>query len=134
MARFTCPTRPKTPNDAISRNSILLASIVDALGAIFNMMVAAVRDERLRSESSQEKVTLSNKVSDYADEACELLETPRDRLITEAIGAAPGENVGPVLIPEAIFIMFMERLVRGVFGSGNVEVIAVYEECLEHIK
>ena len=50
-------------------------------------MVAAVRDERLRYKSSQEKVTLSNKVSDYADEACELLETARDKLITEAVGA-----------------------------------------------
>ena len=122
-----------TPKDAISTNAILLASIVDALGAIFNMMVAAVRDERLRHKSAQVKATLSNRVTSYADEACGLLETARDRLITEATGAAPGENVGPVLTPEAIFIMIMERLVRGVFGSGNVEVIAIYEECLEHL-
>lgn len=106
---------------------------MDALGAIFKMMVAAVRDERLRPESSQERATLSNKVSDYADEACELLEIARDKLITEAIGAAPGENVGPVLTPEAMLIMLMERLVRGVYGTGNVEVIAIYEECLEHL-
>ena len=127
------PPKCDTPKDAISKNAILLASIVDALGAIFNMMVAAVRDERLRPKSSQVKATLSNRVSSYADEACELLETARDKLITEATGAAPGENVGPVLTPEAIFIMIMERLVRGVFGSGNVEVIAIYEECLEHL-
>lgn len=127
------PPDRDTPKDAISKNAILLASIVDALGAIFNMMVAAVRDGRLRPTSSQVKATLSNRVSSYADEACELLETARDRLITEATGAAPGENVGPVLTPEAIFIMIMERLVRGVFGSGNVEVIAIYEECLEHL-
>ena len=123
----------ETPKDAITENAILLASIVDALGAIFKMMVAAVRDERLRPNSSPEKATLSNKVSNYADEACELLETARDKLITEATGAAPGENVGPVLTPEAILIMLMERLVRGVFGTGNVDVIAVYEECLEHL-
>ena len=127
------PPGQETPRDAISGNAILLASIVDALGAIFNMMVAAVRDERPRSKSSQERATLSNNVSNYADEACELLETARDKLITEATGAAPGENVGPVLTPEAIIIMLMERLVRGVFGTGNVEVIAVYEECLEHL-
>ena len=130
---FRTPPGRDTPEDAISENAILLASIVDALGAIFNMMVAAVRDERLRLKNSMENATLSNRVSNYADEACELLETARDRLITEAIGAAPGENVGPVLTPEAIFIMIMERLVRGVFGSGNVEVIAIYEECLEHL-
>ena len=127
------PPGQETPKDAITGDAILLASIVDALGAIFKMMVAAVRDERLRPNSSQEKATLSNKVSDYADEACELLETARDKLITEAVGAAPGENVGPVLTPEAILIMLMERLVCGVFGTGNVEVIAVYEECLEHL-
>ena len=127
------PPGQETPKDAITENAILLASIVNALGAIFKMMVAAVRDERLRPNSSQEKATLSNKVSSYADEACELLETARDKLITEAIGAASGENVGPVLTPEAIMIMLMERLVCGVFGTGNVEVIAVYEECLEHL-
>ena len=126
------PPGQETPKDAISGNAILLASIVDALGAIFNMMVAAVRDERRRPKSSQGKA-LNNKLSEYADEACELLETARDKLITEAVGAAPGENVGPVLTPEAILIMTMERLVRGIFGSGNVEVIAVYEECLEHL-
>ena len=127
------PPDRDTPEDAISDNAILLASIVDALGAIFNMMVAAVRDERLRPKSSKEDATLSSRVSNYADEACELLEKARDKLITEATGAAPGENVGPVLTPEAIFIMVMERLVRGVFGNGNVEVIAIYEECLEHL-
>ena len=127
------PPGRDTPKDAISGNAILLASIVDALGAIFNMIVAAVRDERLRRKSSQAKATLSNRVSNCADEGCELLETARDKLITEAIGAAPGENVGPVVTPEAMFIMIMERLVRGVFGSGNVEVIAIYEECLEHL-
>ena len=127
------PPGQETPKDAITENAILLASIVDALGAIFKMMVAAVRDERIRPNSLQEKAILSNKVSNYADEACELLETARDKLITEAIGAAPGENVGPVLTPEAILIMLVERLVCGVFGTGNVEVIAVYEECLEHL-
>ena len=127
------PPGQKTPTDGISVNAILLACIVDALGAIFNMMVAAVRDERLRSKGLQGKPTLSNEVSDYADEAYELLGSARDKLITEATGAAPGENLGPVLTPEAILIMVMGRLTLGVFGSGNVEIIAVYEQCLEHL-
>ena len=123
----------ETPKDGITGDAIPLASIVDALGAIFNMMVAAIPDERLRPDSPQEKATLSKKDSNYADDECELLETARDKLTTEAVGAAPGENVRPGLTPEAILIMLTERLVRGVFGTGNVEVTVTYEPCLEHL-
>ena len=126
------PPSQETPKDGITGDAIRLASVVVALGAIFKIMVAAVRDERLRPNSSHYKATLSNKISDYADEACELLVTARDKLIKEAVGAAPGENGGPVLTPDAILIILTERLVRGDFGTGNVEVIAVYMEWLEH--
>ena len=119
--------------DAISEHAILLASMVDALGAVFNMIVEAVRDARIGRKASQGKTALASKVSSYGEEACSLLETARDELIKEATGSVAGENVGPVLTPEAILIMLMERLVHGVFGNGTVEVIAIYEECLEHL-
>ena len=103
--------------------------MVDALGAIFNMLVEAVRDVRHNTNQSR----CGKRVSRHSNEACELLETARDELITEASGAAAGENVGPVLTPEAILIMLLERLVRGVFRSGNVNVISIYEDCLEQL-
>ena len=103
--------------------------MVDALGAIFNMLVEAVRD--VRHDANQSKC--GKKVCRHYKEACRLLETARDELITESSGAAAGENVGPVLTPEAILIMLMERLVCGVFRSGNVNVISIMEECLEQL-
>lgn len=108
--------------------------MVDAFGAVFNMLVEAVRDIRHGGKQKQgEKSKIGKKVSEYSTEACKLLETARDELITEANGAAPTENVGPVLTPEAILIMLMERLVCGVYRNGNADVINIFEECLEHL-
>lgn len=115
--------------DAISEGAILLSSMVDALGSIFNMLVEAVRDVRHDANQS----SCGKEVSGHYSEVCRLLETARDELITEASGAAAGENVGPVLTPEAILIMLMERLVCGVFRSGNVNIISILEECLEQL-
>jgi hypothetical protein len=103
--------------------------MVDALGAIFHMLVEAVRDVKPDANRSR----CGKKVSSHWKEACRLLETARDELITEASGAAAGENVGPVLTPEAILIILMERLVCGVFRSGNVNIISIFEECLEQL-
>lgn len=114
--------------DAISKNAILLASMVDTLGAIFNLLLEAIRDAR---QCQISMTILAKKVSKHGDEACKLLEKARDELIAEATGAVPGENVGPVLTPEAILIMLIERLVQGVYGTGSVEIISIYEECLE---
>lgn len=113
----------------MSEDAILLSSMVDALGSIFNMLVEAVRDVQHDANQS----SCGKEVSRYHSEAYRLLETARDELITEASGAAAGENVGPVLTPEAILIMLMERLVCGVSGSGNVNIIGILEECLEQL-
>ncbi|KAG8527329.1 uncharacterized protein KY384_007481 [Bacidia gigantensis] len=98
--------------DAISPDAILMSSLVDALGAIFN---------------------ISKKVfSAYKDARAKLVKA-RDELITEASGMASGEHIGPVLTPEALLIMTMERLVKGVFENGNVNIIEILEECVEHL-
>lgn len=123
------PDGEERREDAISESAILLSSIVDALGAIFNMLVEAVRD--IRHDANQSRCR--KKACGHYKEACRLLETARDELITEASGAATGENVGPVLTPEAILIMLMERLVCGVFRRGNVNVIRILEECVEQL-
>ena len=120
--------------DDISEGAILQASMVDALGAVLNMLVEAVRIARQRHGSSEDQgPSLGKRVHSHANEACKLLDIARNELITEASGMAPGENVGPVVTPEAILIMSMDRLVRGVFGTGSVDVINILEECLEQL-
>ena len=119
---------------SLSESAILLAAMVDAFGAVYIMLVEAVRDVKRGVKAQQgENTKVGEKVSEYSAEACRLLETARDELITEANGAAPTENVGPVLTPEAILIMLMERLVCGVYRNGNADIINIFEECLEHL-
>ena len=125
---------PKKFEDCISDSAILLASMVDALGAIFNMLTEAVCDSRnVPKDVCNKELPLGKRASSYGNETCRLLETARDQLITEATGAVPGENVGPVVTPEAILIILTERLVYSVYGNGSVDVIIILEECLEQL-
>lgn len=118
----------------VSDSAILLASMIDALGATFNMLVATVQDSRaLRQGVQSKELALGKKISSLGKEACRLLEAARDQLITEATGTALNENVGPVVTPEAILIILMERLVYGVYRSGSVDIIIILEECLEQL-
>ena len=106
--------------------------MIDALGAIFKMLVAAVRESR-SGHSTDPNVEPWQRALRYGRKACKLLEKARDKLIAEATGSAPGQDLGPVITPEAIMIMLLERLVHGVYGSGTVDIINIFEECLEQL-
>lgn len=126
---------PSLPGDGgLSHGAILLAVMVDALGAIFHLLVETV--EVFRTDSSQiidGMMEPESKVSRYGEEARQLLEKARDQLIREADGIASAYSIGPVVTPEAITITILQRLVAGVFRSGSVEIIGLYEECLEYL-
>ena len=92
------------------------------------MLVEAARDARHGSVAE-----CSARVSKSFKTAVGRLKDARDELITEASGMAIDDHIGPVLTPEAILIMLMERLVCGVYGNGNVDVINIFEESLEHL-
>lgn len=116
----------------ISKHAILQATMVDALGAVFNMLVAAVRESRSR-HSTNSNVVPWRRASIHGKEARRLLEKARDRLIAEATGSAPGQDLGPVITPEPIMIMLLERLAYGVYGSGTIDIVNIFEECLEQL-
>ena len=126
-----------TQQDAISGSARLLAPIVDALGAIFDMIVQTVRDARdnpeLKFREPEQPQLMGGKASRYARNACKLLETARDELIAESNGFSPDENIGPVLTSAALLILLIERLVGGVYGHGNVDITAIYDECLAQL-
>ncbi|KAL9130007.1 MAG: hypothetical protein Q9217_001691 [Psora testacea] len=120
--------------DGMADGAVLLSAVVDALGSIFHMFVEATR--YVKSSADDKKSGLmgpSFKVTEHAKEALAFFEVARDQLIREADGRDNNDTVGPVLTPEAISIAVMERLVSGVYRSGTVDVIGVYEECLEHL-
>ena len=126
---------------------ILLSSIVDSLGSIFHMYMEAVRfvqdahTEEWREGSSPTSVaqsevrfsifSKSSTVKKCQERAVTCLERARDQLIREINGERKDNMVGPVLTPEAISIALMGRLVRGVYEWGTVDIISVYENCLE---
>lgn len=116
-------------HDDVSKSAILLSSIVDAFGAIFSLLVEAVGDVMYDAK----QVQCGKKVSKSFKEAQSLLEIARDELIVEASGVAAGQHIGPVVTPEAILIMHMERLVCGVYKNGNVNIIGILEQCLEDL-
>ena len=113
--------------NAVAKGAILLAVMVDALGEIFQMIVETVRclgDSRRLKNSA---------LVEHGKEACELLKSARDQLIREADGRDKNGNIGPVVTSEAITISLLERLSSGVLGCGTIDIIHLYEECLEHL-
>lgn len=126
------PSRQVEYEDAISSSAILEESMVSSLRAVFSMLIEAIRNARLATSNSPGDV-LPDRVAHYGNEACRLLTKARDQLIAEATGTVPERDIGPVVTPEAILIKTIDRLARGVYGSGTVDVINILEECLEQL-
>lgn len=120
-------------NPAISEHAILQASMIDALGAIYNMFESATRASGSTTHAADPNSKMWRQAFSFGDEACNLLEKARDGLIAEATGSAPGECLGPVVTSEAIAIKLLERLSKGVYSSGSVSIVNVLEECLEQL-
>ena len=118
----------------MAKGAILLAVVVDALGAILQMIVETVRF--LSYDSFRESADIKEAFSDvtrHGRDACELLKAARDQLIREADGRDKNGNIGPVVTPEAITIALLERLTCGVLRAETIDIIHLYEECLEHL-
>ncbi len=129
-----------TLQDAISGSARLLASMVDSLGAIFDMIVQIVHETRVGSISrmgdgkwKQTFGAQEAKSHRYAGKACKLLFIARDELIAESTGFSQEENIGSVLTSQAILILLIERLVGGVYGSGSIDIMAIFDECLAQL-
>ena len=117
---------------AISESAILLSSMVDALGAIFHALAGSVQELEVEKDQTPCR-ECGVKVNNFFDEARRYLKTAGDELISEARGGPNGKLVGPIITPEAILIKLIERLVCGVFRSGNVDIINMLEQCLENL-
>ena len=126
-------TKQVQQKDAISRGAILLAVMIDALGAVFHMLVETLRCLRRHEDKASDIMGPKSLMLKYGKEACDLLEMARDQLVREANGTANNNSIGPVVTPEAIAIALFDRLTSGVFLTGTIDIINLYEECLEHL-
>jgi hypothetical protein len=57
----------------------------------------------------------------------------QDYLIAGADYGALEASLGPVVTPEAILLLLLERLSRGVYRDGTVNVLEIYEKLVEKI-
>ncbi|KAL9102114.1 MAG: hypothetical protein Q9163_002698 [Psora crenata] len=120
--------------DEMADGAVLLSAIVDAFGSIFHMFIEAVRYIKCKPDDRHSGLmSPSASVSGFAKEALKSLGVAKDQLIREADGKDNNDTVGPVLTPEAVAIALMDRLVSGVYRSGTIDIIGLYEECLEYL-
>ena len=119
--------------NGVANGAILLAVVVDALGIILRMIVETVKSLRDIDDQAEDVMGPASKITEYGKDACELLKEARDQLIREADGRDKNGNIGPVVTPEAMTIALLERLSSGVLHDGTLDIIHLYEECLEHL-
>ena len=97
------------------------------------MLIAEVEYLRRTNPPNQLEPEGESKVAKYGSEALKSLKNARNQLIRGADGRNGNDIIGPVLTPEAIVITLIERLALGVCGSGKIDIILMYEECLEKL-
>ncbi|PGH23142.1 hypothetical protein AJ80_02773 [Polytolypa hystricis UAMH7299] len=120
-----------TEDPSTKHGMVLLEETVNALREIFKMFVAGATSAAMCTNASfaiMSFVTRHKLVIEH-------LETARDQLITEADGDAKLQDdiLGPLVTPETMMILLMERLSQGVFRESNVNFIGIYEGCLQNL-
>jgi hypothetical protein len=113
---------------------LLLEVIVDAFETVFSVLFGAVRylwTQASAPEGSSTKI--SNFIDRHVEEGCRLLTVAKARLIVEADEINHDKDLGPVVTPEAIIIMLLERLSRGVYLNSTIDVMDLYEKIVEKI-
>ena len=117
-----------------ARNQVLLEVLLDALKTIFEILVkcAAWLDQQ-RGQKQYDTKQLSGRHEELVKKACDLLDTAKDRLIAEADDIIHDKGLGPVVTPEAIVIMLLDRLSRGVYEDGTADVMDLYEKIVDTI-
>jgi hypothetical protein len=113
---------------------LLLEVIVDAFEAIYGVLFGAVKNlwaQAAVPHASSNKI--SGLIGSQVKESCRLLKIAKDRLIVEADEINHDKGLGPVVTPEAIIIMLLERLSRGVYQNATIDVMDLYEKIVEKI-
>ena len=115
-------------------STILLLAILNAFCSIFHMFIEAVR--YFKSSYGIKEAGLMAEPFKFTQQARKLesfLGIARYQLIREADGRDDNDVIGPILTPEAITITIIERSVSSVDHSGTLDIIGLYEGCLEHL-
>jgi hypothetical protein len=61
------------------------------------------------------------------------LRTAQSYLIAAADESTLDKGLGPVVTPEAIILLLLERLSRGVYKNGSISITEIYEKVVEKL-
>ena len=118
----------------LAEGTVLLSALVDALGSIFHMFVEAVRYSESWSNGKEvNNSDFGSEVTKHQNEALKYLQTAKNQLIRVASGDKKAETLAPTLTPEGIAISTMERLTLGMYQDRTLDVVGMYQECLEYL-
>jgi hypothetical protein len=112
---------------------VLLTVMVDALKSVFCVLLSAAHYLSISSATEMSNPEMAQFIQPYVNESFKLLETAKDRLVVEAGGASSDKGIGPVVSPEAIIIMLLDRLSQGVYDGCTIDIIELYEKIVEKI-
>jgi hypothetical protein len=108
--------------------------MVDALKSVFCVLFGAAHYLGMDAgPEPRKRPEMDQFIRSHVNESCKLLEIAKDRLVVEAGGASSDKGISPVVSPEAIIIMLLDRLSQGVYMGGTIDVIELYEKIVEKI-
>ena len=131
-------------NTSPSHGGVLLLSVVEAFTSVLSIFIEGARYVRLGPDgfclspkagrgARFGDLSLPESLKSQMDDSARHLKTARTQLIVEQSGDAHNVGLGPVVTPEAIMLLLMRRLARGVYEERTINVVEVYEKCLENL-
>jgi hypothetical protein len=130
--------RQDSPNQSGETDvRLLLEVIVDAFEVVFHVLFGAVQyfwnKAAAPDNNNNSRGGISDSIDKHVNDCCQLLKVAKARLIVEADEINHDKGLGPVVTPEAIIIMLLERLSRGVYRNATIDVLDLYEKIVEKI-
>jgi hypothetical protein len=123
--------RQDSPNQSGETDvKLLLEVIVDAFEVVFHLLFGAVQ---YFWNNNNNKSRISDSIDKHVKDCFQLLKVAKARLIVEADEINHDKGLGPVVTPEAIITMLLERLSRGVYRNATIDVLDLYEKIVEKI-
>ena len=103
---------------------VLVRALVNSYLILFKVM------ESVRKPESRARI---GDIWEAATEMSNFLDKGRDYLVAEAEEVIRDQSLGPTMTRESIVIILFDRLSRGVYRNGSMDVVAIYEQVLEKL-
>jgi hypothetical protein len=114
--------------------AVIQKPIPEAFESIYHFLFEVAKYGTMQTQNSPLNPTaFSGATGRHLKEAEDALNTAQDYLIAAADDDALGKSLGPVVTPEAILLLLLERLSRGVYKNGSIDMMDLYEKVVEKL-